>query len=90
MNPSPRPAVFIHDTVRIIEANQAALDLFRCEQWQMQDRELLEFVPAIYRDLTRMDLCTTRMGGGTIRKTRRYDFIRCDGSALSCYPRGSE
>lgn len=34
-------AVIIHDTYTIIEANQAACDLFRCKPWQIADQSML-------------------------------------------------
>ena len=83
MNPSSHPAVFVHDTKRIISANDAARELFGCELWEMVDRELLEFVPEDYRDLTKFNLYTTKQGKGTMIKVRRYDFVRCDGSVFA-------
>lgn len=83
MNPTPRPAVFVHDTKRIIEVNAAACELFRCEAWQLLDRDLLDLVPEYLRDLTRLNLYTTRKGKGTLVKTRQYDFMRCDGSVFA-------
>jgi PAS domain S-box-containing protein len=83
MNPSPRPAVFIHDARRIISANEAAMELFHCEAWELIDRELLEFVPDALKDLTKFNLYTTKQGKGTMLKSRRYDFLRCDGSVFA-------
>ena len=83
MNPSQRPAVFVHDTHRIISVNEAACELFRCEAWQLLDRDLLDLVPEHLRDLTRMNLYTTRQGKGTLVKTRQYDFVRCDGNVFA-------
>lgn len=83
MNPSPRPCVFVHDTKRIISVNEAAAELWRCETWQLVDRDLLDFVPEGFRDLTRWNLYSTRQGGGTLKKTRQYDFVRCDGTVFA-------
>lgn len=83
MVPAPNPAVFIHDTQRIICVNDAARELFGCEQWEMVDRALLDFVPEALKDLTKFNLYTTRQGHGTLEKTRRYDFVRCDGSVFA-------
>ena len=71
---------FIHDTKRIFAVNAAALELFRCEEWEVLDRELLEFVPAIAHDLTRLNLYLTRHGRGTNERPRVYRFLRCDGT----------
>lgn len=76
-------AVFIHDTKRIIAVNDAACELFKCEAWQLIDRDMLELVPDEYKDLTRLNLYTTRRGQGTVIKTRNYDFVRCDGSIFN-------
>src|SRR5512139_516094 len=83
MNPSPRPCIFVHDTKRIISANEAAAELWRCETWELVDRNLLDFVPGEFRDLTRFNLYTTQHGSGTLKKTRQYDFVRCDGTVFS-------
>lgn len=77
MNPTPK-AIFVHDTKRIISANDGACELFRCESWQLLDRDLLDFVPEYLRDLTRINLYTTQRGRGSLVKTRQYDFVRCD------------
>lgn len=83
MNPSPNPAIFIHDTKRIIHANNAACELFRCEEWQLIDRDMLDFIPEDFKDLTRFNLHTTGKGKGTLIKPRQYDFVRCDGTVFS-------
>lgn len=82
MNPA-RLAIFTHDTKRIIHANEAACELFRCEEWQLIDRDMLDFVPEYLQDLTRFNLHTTQKGRGTLVKTRQYDFVRCDGTVFS-------
>lgn len=76
-------AIFVHDTRRIISANQAAHELFRCEDWQLIDRDMLEFVPEYMRDLTRFNLYSTLRGKGSMIKIRQYDFMRCDGTIFA-------
>src|SRR5512139_1699691 len=82
MTPSPNPAVFVHNTKRIISVNDAGCALFRCERWELVDRDLLDFVPDYLKDLTRLRLYTTRQGKGTNVNPRVYDFVRCDGSVF--------
>lgn len=79
----PLQAIFIHDTRRIISANADALTMFRCEEWELKDRPLLDLVPEYLQDLTRINLYTTLKGRGTLIKSRQYDFIRCDGTLFS-------
>lgn len=83
MTPSPNPAIFIHDTKRIIDANPAACALFRCERWELIDRDLLDLVPEAFKDLTRINLYVTRRGKGSNVQPKNYDFIRCDGSIFA-------
>lgn len=82
MNPR-REAIFVHDTKRIISASAGAHELFRCEDWELLDRDLLELVPEYMRDLTRFNLYSTLRGKGSVVKTRQYDFVRCDGSIFA-------
>lgn len=77
------PAVFIHDTRRIIHANDDAQKLFRCDELELIDRDLLDFIPEWLQDMTRFNLYTTRKGKGSITNPRRYDFLRCDGTTFS-------
>ena len=77
MSDDPR---FVHDTKRIIAANTAALQLFRCEEWEVIDRELLEFVPAMAHAPTKLNLYLTRKGQGTNVRPKVYRFMRCDGT----------
>lgn len=79
----PLRAIFVHDTRRIISANADALEMFRCAEWELKDRPLLDMVPEYIRDLTRMNLYTTARGRGTLIKSRQYDFMRCDGTLFS-------
>lgn len=82
MNPKLE-AIFIHDTRRIIHASADAHVLFRCEEWELIDRDMLDLVPEYLRDLTRFNLYSTLRGKGSVVKTRHYDFVRCDGTIFA-------
>jgi hypothetical protein len=84
MNPSPQPAVFIHDTRRIIEASDGACALFRAERWMLVDRDMLELLPdADFRALAKLRLYVLRGGKGSALHPQNYDFMRLDGSVFA-------
>src|SRR5512136_1427741 len=73
------PPRFIHDTWSIVEANQAACDLFRCDVEALIDLPMVNLIAdPDFQGLARLRL-------SMIREQRllppiKYKYHRCDGS----------
>lgn len=80
MNPS-EPALFVHDTRVIIDANERACQMFGVELWELVDQALTNSVP--HEDmkwLVELRMKTIRERGDL--GPQRLPFMRADGSVF--------
>ena len=78
---SPDKAIFIHDTWHIIEVNQAACDLFRCDREALIDLDMMELLYSPdFRGLARLRM--TMLRENKILPPIKYQFLRYDGSVF--------
>lgn len=74
------PAIFIHDTRRIISVNDAACKLFRCERIALVDLDMLELIASEdMRWLAKLRMSVMRDRDPPLPNIK-YPFRRCDGS----------
>ena len=74
--------VFVHDTRRIINCNDAACSLFRCDAVDLIDRDMLDLIPdEMGRSLASLRLRAMRDSGKLMRDIT-YPFRRFDNSVF--------
>lgn len=76
------PAIFIHDTKRVISVNDAACIMFRCEWLGLVDLDMIELIDSSdMKSLARLRLRVMLEKGPPLPNIR-YPFLRCDGSVF--------
>lgn len=76
------PAVFIHDTKRVISVNNAACEMFRCEWISLVDLDMIELInSADMKSLARLRLRVMLEKGPPLPNIK-YPFLRCDGTTF--------
>jgi len=70
---------FIHDTWRIVDCNEAACTLFRCDKDALIDRDMMELIVSPdFRGLARLRMLMLREN--RLLPPMKYKYLRCDGS----------
>lgn len=76
-----RVPTFTHDTYHIIEVNQAACDLFRCDRDALIDLDIMDLLAsADFRGLARLRMTVLREH--KMLPPIKYQYLRCDGSVF--------
>lgn len=76
-------AVFIHDTRRVISANNAACMMFRSQRIALVDIDMLELIASEdMRGLAALRMRVLREGHGPPLPNIQYPFLRGDGTVF--------
>lgn len=77
------PAIFIHDTQRIISVNNAACRLFRSQRVALVDLDMLELIASHdMRGLAKLRMRILREGRELPLPNIQYPFLRGDGTVF--------
>lgn len=77
------PAIFIHDTKRIISANNAACQMFRSQRIALVDLDMMELIGSDdLRGLARLRMRVLREGRELPLPNIQYPFLRGDGTVF--------